>query len=173
MVNSDGDLPDRPWFPNPIYKSSQKRLYYKSNLKIENPVQVISLDWAIRKIGTAAISGYQAYISPRKGFTCAHRKLYGGVSCSEYVKQAIANQELTAIIQISRQRFQGCKQANQIIRNHYNTTVERNDPNSQKQKSRNCKGDRCDLGCEAIECIACSDCGILDCSSIDCGSCWG
>ena len=145
-------------------------------------MSVVWLDRAIRNLGTTAISGYQRYVSPQKGFACAHRRLYGGISCSEYVKQAIAKQELAKVIQLARQRFQACKQANQIIRNQKTTRVETNDPNSQKKKSGNpqtqkhCGG--LDLGCEAIECVACSgfdmlDCSSTDCSSVDCCSCWG
>lgn len=36
-----------------------------------------------------AIDGYQRYISPYKGFCCAHRVLTGEDSCSEFAKQAI------------------------------------------------------------------------------------
>jgi len=32
------------------------------------------------------ISLYQRYVSPYKGFRCAHRVLHGGDSCSEYIQ---------------------------------------------------------------------------------------
>ena len=64
----------------------------------------------------ASIDGYQKYISPRKGFSCAHRHLYGGESCSQYIKQLVAEEGLFAAVRASRQRFAACREANQTLR---------------------------------------------------------
>jgi putative component of membrane protein insertase Oxa1/YidC/SpoIIIJ protein YidD len=56
------------------------------------------LDSGLGQIATTAIGGYQKYVSPHKGFSCAHRLLYGGESCSQYVKGAIAQNGLSRAI---------------------------------------------------------------------------
>jgi putative component of membrane protein insertase Oxa1/YidC/SpoIIIJ protein YidD len=40
-------------------------------------------------LAIAAIAFYQSWISPIKGFRCAHRAHRGGLSCSEFGKQII------------------------------------------------------------------------------------
>jgi putative component of membrane protein insertase Oxa1/YidC/SpoIIIJ protein YidD len=79
-------------------------------------MQISLWDSCSRRISTAAITGYQKHISPHKGFACAHRVLYGGESCSQYIKRTIAEEGLSKILVKSRNRFQACKQANQILR---------------------------------------------------------
>lgn len=58
-----------------------------------------------------AISGYQKYLSPYKGFCCAHKVHHGGVSCSEFVKQALLQDGLWQATPDIRQRFRECKTA--------------------------------------------------------------
>jgi putative component of membrane protein insertase Oxa1/YidC/SpoIIIJ protein YidD len=69
----------------------------------------------IDSLAIAAITGYQRYLSPYKGFRCAHRVLYQGESCSQYVKRAVGEKGLLAARQSSRLRFIECNEANQII----------------------------------------------------------
>lgn len=61
------------------------------------------------------ISGYQKYISPKKGFACPHRVLYGGESCSDYVKRTLTEQSLVSVVQSSLQRFRNCTDASKIL----------------------------------------------------------
>ncbi len=63
-----------------------------------------------------AISGYQQYISPHKGFCCAHRLLTGEPSCSEYIKRAIIAQGLLHAWGDIRQRLQACKASARQLR---------------------------------------------------------
>ncbi len=79
-------------------------------------MQISSLNSWSRQIGVTAITGYQRHISPHKGFSCAHRLLYGDESCSQYVKRVIAQEGLKVAFVKSRARFQACKQANHILR---------------------------------------------------------
>ncbi|WP_375539788.1 membrane protein insertion efficiency factor YidD [Cylindrospermum sp. FACHB-282] len=88
-------------------------------------MQISLFDSFTRQISTTAITGYQRHISPHKGFACAHRVLYGGESCSEYIKGAIAQDGLKRALIKSRERFLACKQANQIL--HSQTEKERTD----------------------------------------------
>lgn len=140
------------------------------------------LDSVVRQIATTSIAAYQQYISPHKGFACAHRLLKGGESCSEYIKQAIAQEGFLAALAISRQRFAACREANQILKARYRSSSSHDDPDAKREKSRNRSNDCADacpdtscaegaiVGCEAIDCSSGLDCGASDCGSCDsCG----
>ncbi|WP_353929060.1 membrane protein insertion efficiency factor YidD [Okeanomitos corallinicola TIOX110] len=145
-------------------------------------------DSAIRSISVSAITGYQKYLSPHKGFACAHRVLYGSESCSQYIKQVIAKEGLKTALVKSRLRFQSCKQAHLILRSQAEETEE-----SQQEKKQqptipksSCQdslvadlGTACaQISCEGCVSSSCSgldfgvlDCGVLDCGILDCASC--
>lgn len=74
-------------------------------------------DAATRSLSLKLIEGYQKYISPRKGFSCAYRILYNRESCSQYVKRQIREQGLINAIPLIRQRFLACKSASLAFNN--------------------------------------------------------
>lgn len=55
-----------------------------------------------------AIGAYQRYVSPYKGFCCAHRARTGHASCSEFARRAIARCGLLAGLRLLRRRFLAC-----------------------------------------------------------------
>ncbi|UQN09617.1 membrane protein insertion efficiency factor YidD [Deinococcus sp. QL22] len=59
----------------------------------------------------SAISFYQRWLSPLKGFRCAHAALYGGESCSAAVARVISEQGLTGSASAISARFQACRSA--------------------------------------------------------------
>lgn len=62
-------------------------------------------------VSNLAIRGYQRYISPYKGFCCAHRALHGGPGCSEAIRRIIeANGVFNCWPQV-RERFAQCREA--------------------------------------------------------------
>lgn len=75
-----------------------------------------SLNAFTRWTAINSIQLYQQHVSPWKGFSCAHRILYGESSCSEYVKNLLLEPELTSVVQRSVQRFQSCALAAQELR---------------------------------------------------------
>ncbi|MEO0967549.1 MAG: membrane protein insertion efficiency factor YidD [Cyanobacteria bacterium J06639_18] len=78
-----------------------------SNFKI---LDLLSLfDKSARSVAVVLISIYQRYISPRKGYSCAHRIVYGGMSCSEYVKNTLTDKSMFESILLAQQRFKACK----------------------------------------------------------------
>ena len=85
-------------------------------------MQISLFDSLSRQIGVSAISGYQKHVSPHKGFVCAHRVLYGGESCSQYIKRVVAEDGLKVAFVKSRERFQSCKQANHILKSQTENT---------------------------------------------------
>jgi len=60
---------------------------------------------------TLAIDGYQKYISPHKGYRCAHAALYGGPSCSELGKRAIRDYGIIGGLMLLREHFRDCHEA--------------------------------------------------------------
>ena len=56
----------------------------------------------------AAITVYQRYVSPLKGYSCAFRVRTGRDSCSAYGKRAIARHGLAAGLQLLKRRMEHC-----------------------------------------------------------------
>jgi len=57
------------------------------------------------------IGFYQRYISPHKGFRCAHTGYYGGTSCSHAVKAIVQTQGLLSGLPAISARFKECRYA--------------------------------------------------------------
>jgi putative component of membrane protein insertase Oxa1/YidC/SpoIIIJ protein YidD len=141
------------------------------------------------------VRGYQKYLSPHKGFSCAYRKLHGDASCSEYFRQSIDRYGLSHAIPLFQQRLEACKVANLTLRSQVSEREEDSElPEKKKRQNQNLSCDRAvgdcvgygcgdcgssDCGdCNTPDCGDCgssdcgsSDCGSLDCGSLDCGSC--
>ncbi|NJK77444.1 MAG: membrane protein insertion efficiency factor YidD [Microcoleus sp. SU_5_6] len=145
-------------------------------------MQTPIFDAAIRQLAIASIGGYQKHISPKKGFACAHRVLYGGESCSQYIKSAIAKFGLFEAVKASRRRFAACKQANQILKARFYSQssgevakFEGNDEWNSRRRNSNCQNNcadaistlSCDLPIDVLDCSG-ADCSGLDCSGGDC-----
>jgi len=81
------------------------------------PVMTTSaLDILSRQTTSRAIATYQKWISPHKGFVCAHRVLHRGESCSQYIKRSILEHGLWNAIPLVQERFEDCKVANAILK---------------------------------------------------------
>ncbi|MBW4564057.1 MAG: membrane protein insertion efficiency factor YidD [Mojavia pulchra JT2-VF2] len=154
-------------------------------------MQISLLDSFSRQVGVVAITGYQKHLSPHKGFVCAHRILYGGESCSQYIKRVITEDGFKALVVKSRERFQACKQANQILKSQAENLEPSEEEeldnelpkkllNNHAKKSSLLKGgnsdstycvDCADASCNCAELVSMTpDCGSLDCSGADFGS---
>lgn len=84
------------------------------------PAQTLLHRCASRAL-VAAIALYQAYLSPLKGFSCAHRTLHHGPSCSQFVKQAIAAGGCMAGWTALKLRATKCREALAILRSEEHT----------------------------------------------------
>ncbi|MDO6589018.1 hypothetical protein DS901_13460 [Loktanella sp. D2R18] len=106
----------------------------------------------------AALGGiwlYQRYVSPHKGFRCAHSVVHGDAGCSGYAKHTIRQHGLFQAIPIMRQRLRDCKAA-------YNTLRERKSAD-EEQKTNAKKSDSCakqsrDGCCDAVAWESCDGC---------------
>jgi len=54
------------------------------------------------------INSYQRHLSPKKGYPCAHRLIYGGDSCSQYVKKTLTDKSLFEATVLAKRRFREC-----------------------------------------------------------------
>jgi putative component of membrane protein insertase Oxa1/YidC/SpoIIIJ protein YidD len=116
-------------------------------------------------LAVAGIRVYQKHISPRKGFSCAHRVRHGGVSCSEFVRRSIVSHGMWAAIPLTRERFAQCKAAAHELREMRAARAAAFASGDwEKRKERLC--DTCeiaDLSCEGINCgLECGDCAGCD-----------
>jgi putative component of membrane protein insertase Oxa1/YidC/SpoIIIJ protein YidD len=122
------------------------------------------------RLALLAIRGYQRYLSPVKGFSCALRVATGGDSCSAYGYRAIRRGGLRVGLQLLRQRLRLCGHV------HLRAPQVRH-PLLHAQRGH-CDLPGCDLpGCELPGCHLPSAldpaCGILDAfSQCDCSAPW-
>lgn len=83
---------------------------------LSNFLDKIGFRTVVNKTTNYAIRDYQQYISPHKGFSCAHRKLYGGESCSEYFRRLVISYGLSQAIPMLQQRLKDCQQSYEILK---------------------------------------------------------
>lgn len=63
----------------------------------------------MRKLIILFINLYQKYLSPRKGYVCAHRYYHGSDSCSEYTKKCVSEFGVIKSIPLFFDRIDECK----------------------------------------------------------------
>ena len=114
----------------------------------------------------ALIICYQKFISPYKGFRCAHAVLHRGDSCSEAVKKIVRDKGPFGGCQDIRARFRACKDANEVlIRNRQRRRGQNHcDDCPDGECIDGCpssSGDPCDgLGCDGLGCELPCDCSL-------------
>ncbi|MEH2358893.1 membrane protein insertion efficiency factor YidD [Nostoc sp.] len=81
-------------------------------------MHIIRFEPLAKTMAIESITAYQKYISPSKGFSCSHRLLHGGDSCSNYVKTLLSEQKLSEAVQSSIKRFQDCAAASKTCDLH-------------------------------------------------------
>ena len=74
------------------------------------------MDFAARTIAVNCIEGYQRYISPYKGFCCAHRAVHDGASCSEWAKRAIKKVGVYSAFPLIIRRLKACNTSYQALK---------------------------------------------------------
>ncbi len=152
------------------------------------------LDALTRRSISGLITGYQTYLSPHKGFSCAYRIWHGDESCSQHVKRVVMEQGFRAALPLVRSRFNECKVANQSLRQRRLWTLslssalpfadqpeseelpeddpqqrpQRRYPNSNAWRGQQCSPNCDTLSCDALRCL--SNCGPTDFHAADCGA---
>jgi putative component of membrane protein insertase Oxa1/YidC/SpoIIIJ protein YidD len=67
-------------------------------------------------VAVGLIDLYQQYISPHKGFRCAHRAKHGRSSCSQFAKRLIQKVGLLRFWPILTRRFEKCGKAARALK---------------------------------------------------------
>jgi putative component of membrane protein insertase Oxa1/YidC/SpoIIIJ protein YidD len=99
------------------------------------------------------IRAYQRWISPHKGFVCAHRARLGGPSCSQVGARLIRLHGLRQGLPLLRERLRRCGDVQREVAPRYRPVSARGDCD--------CGGcDAPDLDCGP--CDACDACDVLD-----------
>ncbi|MDJ0591063.1 MAG: membrane protein insertion efficiency factor YidD [Pleurocapsa sp. MO_226.B13] len=138
-------------------------------LKVLTAIAKIAATWGLEKQSEKLIlllvRGYQLYISPHKGFSCAYRKLYNQQSCSDYFYNCISDRDLSTAAILLQQRLIDCQQAATILQTTAN--YRRQKPTRKSQECGSC-WDWLDLSFLISDCGDCNDCELGDC---DLGGC--
>jgi uncharacterized protein len=132
-----------------------------------------------------AIGFYQQFISPYKGFRCAHRVKHGRMSCSQFAKRLIEKVGLMRFAPIFRKRLRRCGDAAAALKIApvipYRAKADDQDDADRASKPNDsaCNGcdvvpdmSGCDLSGAADGCGSVADAGACDAASgCDAGGC--
>lgn len=93
-----------------------------------------------------AIEAYQRWLSPLKGYRCAHARLNHGLTCSQYGKQVIAERGVILGILALRERFDACHDAAQLLRSRQCSSMSMESGSGSEEAGKCCgemSGDFC------------------------------
>lgn len=102
-----------------------------------------------------AIEAYQRFLSPYKGFRCAHRAVHGKDSCSQFAKRIVTRRGILAMVPLLRRRFTECGVAAQVLDYEARESARRlnEKPTTRQSSSCDASPDACDvLDCGAEAC---------------------
>jgi putative component of membrane protein insertase Oxa1/YidC/SpoIIIJ protein YidD len=123
-----------------------------------------------------SIQFYQRFISPYKGFRCAHATLHRGDSCSQAVKKIIIEHGIGHSRALIKARFAECRAAAmQLQLGQVLSTRDDEDEDTQRRKKRqeltnDCGCDIAEAGCDIVRnSLSCGGKGKRDClPDVDC-----
>lgn len=123
----------------------------------------------LRMPALGLIWAYQNFISPYKGFSCAHRVVHGGAGCSGYAKERIRESGLLAAIPDIRERLQDCRATALAARSNCDCHDDDYDrpgrPTRRRKDNKNSagRGRSRGRGCDLDDCGDIGDCDIGGC----------
>ena len=83
---------------------------------------------SLDQLAAICIRMYQLYVSPHKGFRCAHRALHGGASCSEFARQYTLEHGIWSMFPALRLRFRECRMAKETLVAEQSAAEQKKDP---------------------------------------------
>ena len=95
----------------------------------------------MRKVILLAIRFYQLYISPYKGYRCAHAVYYQGDSCSKAITKIIQRRGIWKGYQDIRNQFDRCSCA-------YQALSSKKKDKKRRRKKKDSKCDYIDIPCD-------------------------
>jgi putative component of membrane protein insertase Oxa1/YidC/SpoIIIJ protein YidD len=64
----------------------------------------------------AVVEAYRCHLSPLKGYSCPHRLLHGGMSCSGYTLALLRSEEdFSSVLRSTFARFEDCSRASLVL----------------------------------------------------------
>jgi putative component of membrane protein insertase Oxa1/YidC/SpoIIIJ protein YidD len=117
----------------------------------------------MRAVVVLLIVFYQRYLSPYKGFRCAHAVYHAGPSCSSAVSGIVERAGLLRGLPLIRRRFAECRLAARALR------LESEEEKRRRRRERWTPDCDCGDACVPLDALQCADCSALDCSGLDCG----
>ena len=96
----------------------------------------------IRFLTALPIHAYRKWLSPRKGYKCAHHAVHQSGSCSDRILSFVQNAPLIQWHQLVRGQFSECREAAKYL----------NDKKRRDGKGRKCPVDPEDC-CDAGDCL--------------------
>ena len=112
-----------------------------------------------------SIAFYQRYLSPRKGFCCAHRVSKRGWSCSRFGKRVFERYSVNLAFVLLKRRLRFCKAAAAQIA----VLASANEKDDSKKEKKNSVIDYCDIasGCDGAS-LASHSCNGCDIGAASC-----
>lgn len=131
----------------------------------------IGLEALTNSLADKAVRDYQQYISPYKGFSCAHSKLHEGSSCSGYFRESLAVNGLSSTLNNFPDRLRACQNAHRNLTDRRLAIVTMQSKNSkdnedQKKSSDNEYQDKLDESLKKFKETLESPCG--ECACVGC-----
>jgi putative component of membrane protein insertase Oxa1/YidC/SpoIIIJ protein YidD len=117
----------------------------------------LSLESGVSQLALLGIRGYRKYISPYKGFRCAHHALHDQGSCSTFGLQAFQENRPLEAWRKLRGRFVECRLAYEALMRE--TKEEREE---RKRKKRTERREQYSEYCMPLEACPPSDCAMVD-----------
>lgn len=99
------------------------------------------------------IRQYQLYISPYKGFCCAHWRLTGEDSCSEYLRKEFAHNGFLKGFQALKPRAQKCRDSYAVLCAQKNNNKDKSDRNDDKNSNSCVQAAAIDCGASSAPCF--------------------
>ena len=133
--------------------------------------KALKIERVAKKLILRTVRGYQLYISPYKGFSCAYKKLHDGQSCSAYFYSCLSDRtlNLSTASNLLQQRLIDCKQAYLILQTDTNYQQQHK---PQKRRRNNNECGSCSEWIDFSPFFYWCDCGdCLDCGDCDLGIC--
>jgi putative component of membrane protein insertase Oxa1/YidC/SpoIIIJ protein YidD len=85
-------------------------------------LETIGLSRITTILAYKVVRGYQRYISPYKGFRCAHYQLHRETSCSGHFRDLLSQYELSGALRLFPRRLVECRDAYFELKRRANST---------------------------------------------------
>jgi putative component of membrane protein insertase Oxa1/YidC/SpoIIIJ protein YidD len=142
-------------------------------LMIDNAPTIAMTGQPLNWLAVGLIRGYRRFVSPHKGFRCAHHALHGDGSCSAFGLAVFQAYSFGRAVALIRERFRDCRHAYGVL-----TSQDANDDSPERAGRRKSNGTTGSLArnwdacaCDALSALDCGTALPCDALSCDIGAC--